>query len=104
MAAINWKGASGRTYGYWINPIGANFKNEPGNYIYAAKTQPGRWRPVYIGQTSSLAARLNGHEKEVCAVRNGATHIHAHTTPSGELSRREEESDLLARWNPACNG
>ena len=30
---MQWKGASGKTYGYWINPIGANFKDEPGNYI-----------------------------------------------------------------------
>lgn len=104
MADINWKGASGRTYGYWINPIGANFKNEPGNYIYAAETQLGSWRPVYIGQTSSRSTRLSSHDREACARWNGATHIHAHTTPGSELSRLDEENDLLARWNPVCNG
>ena len=104
MADIRWEGASGKTYGYWIGRIGANFKNEPGNYIYAAETRPGYWRPVYIGQTSSLSERLSDHEKETCARSNGATHIHTHTAPGGELNRREEEDDLLERWNPVCNG
>lgn len=101
---IRWKGASGKSYDYWIHPIGENFKDEPGNYIYAKETEPGRWRPVYIGQTSSLSERLANHEKEACAARNGATHIHAHTTPGGERIRRAEEDDLIENWGPVCNG
>ena len=82
MADIKWEGASGTTYDYWICPIGENLKDEPGNYIYAEETTPRSWRPVYIGQTSSLSERLDDHEKEACATRNSATHIHTHTTPS----------------------
>ena len=100
---IRWKGASGTIYDYWIHPIGTNFKDEPGNYIYAKETQQGRWSPVYIGQTSSLAERLANHDKEDCARRNGATHIHAHTTAGGERRRRAEESDLIEKWGPVCN-
>ena len=100
---INWQGQSGRTYGYWIYPLGTNFKDEPGNYIYAKQTEPNRWRPVYIGQTVSLRDRLADHEKEACAKRNGATHIHVHLTTGGEAARRAEESDLIAKWQPACN-
>lgn len=59
---------------------------------------------MHIGLTSSLSARLSDHEREACATWNGATHIHAHATPGGELSRREEENDLPPNWNPVCNG
>lgn len=100
---IYWEGVSGAQYSYWIYPIGARFKDEPGNYIYAKQVQPGRWRPVYIGQTSSLQDRLADHEKEACAKRNGATHVHAHTSSGDEAKRRSEEEDLIAKWSPACN-
>lgn len=101
---IHWTGKSGRKYGYWIRPLGTNFNDAPGNYIYAKETSPKNWSPVYIGQTSSLATRLADHEKEACTRRNGATHIHAHTSVENEVDRRNEESDLIARWNPVCNG
>ena len=100
---IYWEGASGKKYGYWIHPIGTLFQDTPGNYIYAKETQQRRWKPVYIGQTSSLRDRLANHEKETCAKRNGATHIHAHTNSNSETTRRAEESDLISRWKPVCN-
>lgn len=99
---INWPGQSGKEYTYWIYPAGASFKDAPGNYIYAKQTKPGYWSPLYIGQTNSLATRLSNHEKETCAKRNGATHIHAHTS-GGEPERLAEEKDLIVRWKPPCN-
>ena len=101
---INWSGKSSQTYQYYIYPIGTSLKAEPGNYIFAKETKPGYWRPIYIGQTSNLAQRLGDHEKEECAKQNGATHIHAHLNSSGESARRAEESDLIAKWSPVCNG
>jgi len=101
---IYWEGKSGQKYGYWIHPIGTEFKKEPGNYIYARESTPGHWSPAYIGQTSSLGDRLADHEKESCARRNGATHVHAHTTTGGEQARLGEEADLIRRWDPPCNG
>lgn len=100
---IKWKGKSGRQYDYWITPLGTSFKDEPGNYIYAKQASPGRWLAVYIGQTSSLRDRLANHEKEACAKRNGATHIHAHTAADDEKMRRAEETDLITMWQPTCN-
>jgi predicted GIY-YIG superfamily endonuclease len=100
---IYWKGASGERYGYWIHIIGATFEDSPGNYIYAKETRPGYWSPVYIGQTSSLADRLADHENETCAKRNGATHIHTHTSSEVDRVRISEETDLIKVWNPICN-
>lgn len=100
---ITWPGQSGRTYDYAIYPIGTAFVDKPGNYLYARQSSAGRWQPTYIGQTSSLRDRLADHERESCAKRNGATHIHVHLSSSSEDVRRAEESDLIAKWQPVCN-
>jgi hypothetical protein len=100
---ILWPGQSGKEYRYWIYPMGSSFKEEPGNYIFAKQTQPGHWTPCYKGQSNNLSARLENHEKEHCAKRHGATHIHAHLTSGGESVRKAEERDLIIRWKPPCN-
>ncbi len=94
---IYWEGLSGKKYGYWIHPIGTTFINSPGNYIYSKETQPGYWQPIYIGQTNSLETRLTSHEKESCAIRHGATHIHTHTSSTNEAIRINEETDLIKK-------
>jgi predicted GIY-YIG superfamily endonuclease len=99
---FQWSGKSGKEYKYWIYPINTEFKDSPGNYIFAKEAKPGHWSPVYIGQTNSLNTRLSAHEKEACAKRNGATHIHAHMS-GGEAERLAEEKDLITRWKPPCN-
>ncbi len=101
-STIKWPGKSGTEYQYWIYPIDTTFKEAGGNYIFARETNPGFWSPCYIGQTKNLSDRLSNHEKEACAKRNGATHIHVHTNAS-ETSRLSEEKDLILRWKPPCN-
>ena len=98
-----WVGASGTEYKYWIYPIGTNFKDEPGNYIYAKAIPQGHWAPIYIGETSSLHDRLADHEKLPCVNSHGGTHVHAHITSGGRQARLAEESDLLHRRDPPCN-
>jgi hypothetical protein len=100
---ILWDGKSGTEYKYWIHGIDAAFDEVAGNYIFAKEVTPGSYRPIYIGQSKNLGTRLENHEKEACARRNGATHIHVHTTPSGEKARKAEEADLIRRWKPVCN-
>jgi predicted GIY-YIG superfamily endonuclease len=102
VPTINWTGKSGQQYLYHIYPINSSFKEEGGNYIFAKETTPNHWSPVYIGQTKNLNQRLENHEKEKCATRNGATHIHAHLNNT-ENSRLSEEKDLILKWQPTCN-
>lgn len=78
--------------------------DKPGNYCFAKEVAPNRWAPLYFGQTDSLDARLADHHKMDCAKRHGATHIHAHTNDRGVQARLAEETDLIRRWNPVCNG
>ena len=100
---IKWDGNLGEKYTYFIYPLHTSFKEEPGNYIFAQETKPSFYKPLYIGQTSNLNHRLENHEKEDCAIRNGATHIHAHINNNGEETRKSEEKDLIMRWSPICN-
>ncbi len=100
---IDWAGKSGKTYRYWIHPISTSFKAVAGNYIFAKETQPGYWKPIYIGQTGDLSERFDNHHAMPCIKRNGATHIHAHTQ-SDKQTRLDEETDLVAKLNPSCNG
>ena len=102
VQTIDWKGKSGNSYRYWIHRIGTAFRDSPGNYIYAKEVQPGRWSPLYIGQTKRLETRLASHEKEQEARRSGATHIHAHSS-GAEAERTAEELDLCRAWKPSCN-
>ncbi len=89
------------SYEYYPHPIGTNFKNVPGNYIFAYQSTAG-WHAVYIGQTNDLGARLANHEKLPVSMKAGATHILAHTN-SVEADRLSEEADLVATFQPRCN-
>jgi hypothetical protein len=98
----NWPGKSGTAYTYHVYLIGTKFHEKPGNYIFCKKNAAGLWAPQYIGQTKNLNQRLGDHEKEACAKRRGATHIHARLNPT-EAARLTEEKDLIQNFNPPCN-
>ena len=101
---IYWVGVSGKKYGYWIYRIETEFKEVPGNYIFAKKVDEEKWTPIYIGETRNLNQRLENHEKAERAILNGATHIHAHTSSGSKAICLDEETDLIDRWDPVCNG
>lgn len=99
----NWHGQSGKTYSYYIYEIGEEFKEVPGNYIFAKETEPRTWEAVYIGQTGDLNERFDDHHKMPCIRQNGATHIHTHESSPDESVRQAEETDLIQYHNPVCN-
>ena len=100
----DWAGLAGRSYTYWIYPIGTDLKAAPGNYCFAREITPGVRKAVYFGQTGDLSERFDFHHKMGCAKRSGATHTHAHINNGGERARLSEEADLVARHSPPCNG
>lgn len=101
---MTWYGKSGVAYEYHIYPFGTSFREAPGNYIFAMKSKPNTWRPIYVGETSNLAERFDNHHKMPCIKRNGATHIHVRINRNGEVGRRMEEKDLMSKYGPVCNG
>ena len=101
-----WRGRSGREYEFEVYPPDTRWSDTPGVYIFARYSAPDRsWYALYIGETESFQDRLTeSHEKLPCARRNGMTHIHVHQNYGGVTVRRAIEEDLIARWNPPCNG
>jgi hypothetical protein len=102
LGKVKWQGQNGNSYEYDVYPIDQAFNSVPGNYIFAKQIAAGRWTPQYMGQTKDFADRLSNHEKEACAKRNGATHIHLRVNHY-ESTRLAEEKDLVAAWKPCCN-
>jgi len=102
MATCIWIGKSGKKYEYEIYSMDTSWNDVAGNYIFARETSPGKWAPIYIGETESFKDRLPYHEQLPCILRNGGTHVHAHTNQD-QKARLAEESDLLANYSAPCN-
>jgi hypothetical protein len=103
---VDWPGKSGAKYRYWVleNPRnGAGIQAVGGNYAFVKKLPNGNYVPLYFGVAESLRDRIPSHERFDEAVRAGATHIMAHTTPAGDVARCAEERDLIQQWNPPLN-
>ena len=102
---IDWQGKSGKMYRYWFleKTTSDSIKAEGGNYNFVKQLTNGKWTPLYFGESGDLQGRIPGHEVWAAAVRLGATHVMAHTTPAGERARQAEEQDLIAFWNPPLN-
>ncbi|MEK7215816.1 MAG: GIY-YIG nuclease family protein [Chloroflexota bacterium] len=102
-ASITLTGRSGKRYTYQLFSLATTFKAAPGNYFFG-KVAAGLVTVLYVGQTSDLDTRFDNHHKRGCAQRHGMTNIGAHLTPGGESVRLAEEADLIAAYNPPCNG
>jgi hypothetical protein len=100
---VDWTGKSGTAYRYWFldNPTAAGIQAVAGNYAFVKRLPDGKFVPVYFGQADDLQARIPNHDRWSDAVRTGATHVMAHTTPGGKQARFHEERDLIQQWNVA---
>lgn len=105
MDYVDWPGFLG-TYRYWRLPYPFDpkaIKRLPGNYMMVAATDQGL-RPVYIGRSDdSLAARIPYHERMDDAIAAGAIYVYAAVNTTCDRARRDEEIDLIARWQPVLN-
>lgn len=102
MDTAIWSGATGNKYTYGVYTPNTQWNDAPGNYIFAGIVGTS-WVALYVGQASSFRDRFSNHEKWAEAVRNGATHVHAHVNNSGESARIAEEYDLIRSNQPHCN-
>ena len=102
-----WRGASGKTYTYYIDKLPWRPKaDQDGNYIFAKKIN-GVWHAVYVGQ-GDLQDRYDAALKEGCVTRKNSTHYHRHLN-NDTSARRAEEDDIIAgnpecKWPNGCNG
>ena len=74
----------------------------PGVYIFAKLHQEGKWHPLYVGETDSLAKWLAPHDKWPVARLLGATHIHA-LIEREAATRVALAKQLIATYLPELN-
>ena len=90
------------SYTFNVHVPNTNFNDVAGIYIFTGLNQKNLWVPLYIGQASSLANRLSGHEQWAPAVRLGATHVHAMAV-SRQGDRDIIEQFMIKQWQPPLN-
>jgi hypothetical protein len=104
---INLVGSSGRSYTFFIYALGANFKALPGLYVFTKASLRldggSNHQILYVGQTGDLSSRFTDHHKQDCVDRRGCTHICV-MVETIEKNRLLIEADLVANYNPPCNG
>jgi excinuclease UvrABC nuclease subunit len=94
---VSWCG-----YKFNVHEANVEFLDIGGIYIFAGVTEQKLWIPLYIGQASSLAKRLSGHERWASAAMHGATYIHAMAVPN-ESERFLIEKKLIQLYQPKLN-
>jgi predicted GIY-YIG superfamily endonuclease len=106
-AQLGLIGASGTRYTFYVFPMNTQFKQSGGVYAVTRSTgtsgQGQTHHIVYIGQTGDLSERFDAHHKADCFRKQGSTHLCAMVDPNEE-SRLAIEADLIAAYNPLCNG
>ena len=101
-----WANSRGRgvTFAdYQVYPIGTEFKEVGGIYIFSGPALQ-MFPPIYIGRTKNFRQRLRlgAHEEELCATQYGATRIHV-LVIEDESERNEEERFMIDYYRPVCN-
>lgn len=97
-SSITATGASGITYTFTLHALNTNFRAVGGVYLILKQNTV-----LYVGQTGDLSGRFDAHHKQLCWLRNGADRM-AVIGLSTEKERLALETDLIANYNPSCNG
>jgi predicted GIY-YIG superfamily endonuclease len=106
VGTVNWTGASRKSYSFDVYTLDTRFNEAECVYLYT-KTVNNVYQPIYVGQTSQLATRLDQHangdeDSDKCIQRSGATHLHVHLLKL-ESSRFTVETDIRNNYKWSCN-
>lgn len=104
---MNLSGGSGTSYVFQVYPLDTPFKEVGGVYVISRRTVKldggGNHDIYYVGQTLTLAERFNDHHKAEHWERREANCISV-LVEENERVRLAIEADLIAAFNPCCNG
>ena len=104
---VTFTGDSGNKYTFTAYSIDSSFQNFGAIYIFTKQYYDNqgtsRYRPLYIGKTSELGDRIDGHEKRDCVDENGGNSICVYAE-SNANSRTIIETDLIRNYSTPCNG
>ncbi len=106
LGTLMLNGRSGQTYAFTVFSYDAEFSAVGAVYgITRRQIKPdGHYKhtAIYIGETSALSTRLDGHHKESCFTEHNANCKCIHLDKNDD-SRRKKEADLIDNYNPPCN-
>jgi hypothetical protein len=101
------RGVSGRQYQMQLHPLGTQYLDRSGVYIFVKRAANGAWDAVYIGETGSFKRRLTDelrlHHQWQGIVAHGATHIGTLHVQGGVAPREGIETDLRGAIVTPCN-
>jgi hypothetical protein len=98
LGNINATGKSGKQYSFALYSLNTDFEALGAVYIFLRGTDP-----VYVGETSDLSERFDGHHKAQEIRVHCADRIGVLLEGSGDR-RLAIESDLLRNYTWPCNG
>lgn len=107
LSDLTLTGKSGKVYDFEVWPINQAFNAVAAVYAitrrYPKSEGVYNHDVIYIGQTDDLSTRFNNHHKADCFAKHNANCICTHRDDN-EDSRLAKEADLIANYNPTCNG
>ncbi len=102
ITVLTFHGKNGATYRFNVYPKNIRFNKGPALYSFLAKTNEGRYRVLYIGQTIDMAERMSDHHKWAEATRFGFEYI-AICRGVSLLTLDSDEANLIQYYHPRCN-
>ena len=98
-AYIDARGASGNSYRFRLVEDHAHLQTMAGNFLYVQTTRSG-FEVVYSGEAGMLTEAQNRWPE--AKANHGATAIYVRLNIS-QATRREEQADIAANYNPPMN-
>ncbi|XKM39551.1 GIY-YIG nuclease family protein [Rhizobium ruizarguesonis] len=101
----HWQGHSGQWWITTVFPLFSSHITGPSVYVMVRRDDAGRAYPLYIGQTSDTARRMEEHlhDKVLQAIRLGGNELHVHLLAKPEAERFAIETDLRNGHNAPLN-
>jgi len=107
ISTVNFTGASGTVYSFDVYALSTTFNPIGAVYVITKRTPKpgggGDHTVIYIGHTGDLSSRFDDHHKANCFSRHYANCICIHVEADEDV-RLDIESDLIAAYQPPCNG
>lgn len=98
--------ASGNQYIFQVYPIGTEFKDIGGVYIFTRREIHSQdsvtHNILYIGHSISFPRRLMMHQRLNAVLRNGGNCVCVYSEPN-DMDRKRIESDLISKYLPPLN-
>lgn len=102
ITTLEFTGQNGRKYDFSVYPKDTKFKSILAIYAFLKLEENGCYRVLYIGKTTDLSTRFDGHHKWEEATRYGFGYIGV-CTDSTILSLDLDEANLIQKYQPRCN-